>query len=146
MSTDMDRVPRGQAHRPEPRRFHPRGRSGEGRRRRAADGDSLTDLIGPSDARLDSSVIKSVSWAGGAAATMRRVWAEQHTDEPGRLRWREVKDRPSPGGLIRSPYDPKARYGAKCDLGWVGCKTHQTEPCDEDRPRRIVDARDGVGR
>jgi transposase len=70
--------------------------------------------------------------------TLRRVWAEQYTGEPGQLRWREVKDMPSPAGLISSPYDTDARYSTKREIQWVGYKAHLTETCDEDRPHLIV--------
>jgi transposase len=73
-----------------------------------------------------------------SVATLRRVWAEQYTGEPGQLRWREVKDMPSPAGLISSPYDTDARYSTKRTVEWVGYKAHFTETCDEDRPRLIV--------
>ena len=52
----------------------------------------------------------------------------------GALRWREVKDMPSPAGLISSPYDPEARYSTKRSVEWVGYKVHLTETCDDDRP------------
>jgi transposase len=41
---------------------------------------------------------------------LRRVWAEQYVEVEGTLRWREVKDMPSPAELIASPYDSEARY------------------------------------
>ena len=44
-----------------------------------------------------------------AVGTLRRVWAEQGTGDPGQLHWREVKDMPAPVELISSPYDPEAR-------------------------------------
>jgi transposase len=70
--------------------------------------------------------------------TLRRVWAEQYTGDPGQLRWREVKDMPSPAGLISSPYDVEARYSTKREMEWVWYKIHMTETCDEDRPHLIV--------
>ena len=48
------------------------------------------------------------------------------------MRWREVKDMPSPAGLISSPYDTDARYSTKRDVEWVGYKVHLTETCDAD--------------
>ena len=70
--------------------------------------------------------------------TLRRLWAEQYTGEPGHLRWREVKDIPSPAGLIRSPYDTEARYSTKRETKWVGYKVHLTETCDEGTSHLIV--------
>ena len=41
---------------------------------------------------------------------MRRVWAEQYTGDPGQLRWREVKDMPSPAELIARLGGPVFAY------------------------------------
>jgi len=54
------------------------------------------------------------------------------------LRWRDVKDMPSPAGLISSPYDIDARYSTKREVHWVGYKAHLTETCEADRPHLIV--------
>ena len=64
----------------------------------AADGERLLAAV---DAATDQPVLVQLP----AVVTLRRVWAEQYTGDPGRLRWREVKDMPSPAGLISSPYD-----------------------------------------
>jgi transposase len=69
---------------------------------------------------------------------LRRAWAEQYAGDPGQLRWREVKDMPSPAGLISSPYDTDARSSTKRDVEWVGYKARLAETCDEDRPHLIV--------
>jgi transposase len=97
----------------------------------AADGERLLAAL---DAATDQPVLVQLP----AVVTLRRVWAEQYTGDPGRLRWREVKDMPSPAGLISSPYDVEARYSTKRDVEWVGYKAHLTETCDEDRPHLIV--------
>jgi transposase len=97
----------------------------------AADGERLLAAV---DAATDQPVLVQLP----AVVTLRRVWAEQYTGDPGRLRWREVKDMPSPAGLISSPYDVEARYSTKRDVEWVGYKAHLTETCDEDRPHLIV--------
>lgn len=73
-----------------------------------------------------------------AVVLLRRLWSEQFTGEPGHLRWREVKDMPSPAGLLSSPYDSDARYSTKQGKEWVGYKVHFTETCDSDRPSLIV--------
>jgi transposase len=70
--------------------------------------------------------------------TLRRVWVEQYTGDPGQWRWRAVKDMPSPAELISSPYDPEARHSTKRDVEWVGYKVHLTETCDEEMPHLIV--------
>lgn len=97
----------------------------------AADGERLLAAV---DAATDQAVLAQVP----AVVTLRRVWAEQYTGAPGQLRWREVKNMPSPAGLISSPYDTDARYSTKREMQWVGYKAHLTETCDEDRPHLIV--------
>src|SRR5512135_3293943 len=97
----------------------------------AADGEKLLAAL---DTATDQPWLAQVA----AVVTLRRVWAEQYTGEPGQLRWREVKDMPSPAELISSPYDPEARYSTKREVEWVGYKVHLTETCDEERPHLIV--------
>jgi len=97
----------------------------------AADGEQLLAVV---DAASDQPLLAELP----AVVTLRRVWAEQYTGEPGQLRWREVKDMPSPAGLISSPYDTDARYSTKREMQWVGYKAHFTETCDADRPHLIV--------
>src|SRR4051812_907855 len=97
----------------------------------AADGERLLAAV---DAASDQPVLAQLP----AVVTLRRLWAEQYTGAPGQLRWREVKDMPSPAGLISSPYDTDARYSTKREMNWVGYKAHLTETCDADRPHLIV--------
>jgi len=97
----------------------------------AADGERLLAAV---DAASDQPELAQIP----TVVTLRRVWAEQYTGAPGQLRLREVKDMPSPAGLISLPYDTDARYSTKRDVEWVGYKAHLTETCDEDRPHLIV--------
>jgi transposase len=97
----------------------------------AADGERLLAAV---DAARDQPELAQLP----SVVTLRRVWAEQYTGAPGQLRWREVKDMPSPAGLISSPYDTDARYSTKRGMEWVGYKVHFTETCDTDRPHLIV--------
>jgi transposase len=97
----------------------------------AADGEKLLAAV---DAATDQPLLTQIP----AVLTLRRVWAEQYTGDPGQLRWREVKDMPSPAELISSPYDPEARYSTKREMEWVGYKVHLTETCDEEKPHLIV--------
>src|SRR3954451_5732793 len=97
----------------------------------AADGEQLLAAI---NAATDQPLLVQIP----TVVTLRRVWSEQYTGEPGQLRWREARDMPSPAGLISSPYDTDARYSTKRDVEWVGYKAHLTETCDEDRPHLIV--------
>ena len=96
-----------------------------------ADGQTLLTAI---DAAVDQPWLRQVP----AVQTLRQVWAEQYTDVNGTLRWREVKDMPSPAELIASPYDPEARYSTKRAVEWVGYKVHLTETCDEGLPHLRV--------
>jgi transposase len=73
-----------------------------------------------------------------AVKTLRDVWAEQYTDPPGPLRWRELPEMPAPADLIASPYDPEARYSTKRGSAWVGYKVHITETCDPEHPHLIT--------
>lgn len=73
-----------------------------------------------------------------AIKTLRQVWSEQYVVVDDKLRFRDVKDMPSPADLIVSPYDTEARYSTKREVEWVGYKVHITETCDEDTPRLIV--------
>jgi transposase len=68
----------------------------------AADGEKLLAAL---DAATDHPWLAQMP----AVVILRRVWAEQSTGDPGQLRWREVKDMPSPADLISSPYDSEAR-------------------------------------
>jgi len=97
----------------------------------ASDGEKL---LGAIDAATDQPILAQVA----AVLTLRRLWDEQYTGIPGKLRWREVKEMPSPAGLLSSPYDTEARYSTKRDLNWVGYKVHLTETCDESTPHLIV--------
>jgi transposase len=73
-----------------------------------------------------------------AVKTLRNVWAEQYTDPPGPLRWREMHEMPAPADLIASPYDLEARYSTKRSSAWVGYKVHITETCDPEQPHLIT--------
>jgi transposase len=97
----------------------------------AADGEKLLAAI---DAATDQPWLAQIP----AVVTLRRVWAEQYTGDPGQLRWREVKEMPSPADLISSPYDTEARYSTKRDMNWVGYKGHLTETCEKELPHLIV--------
>ena len=97
----------------------------------AADGERLLAAI---EAVTDQPWLTQIS----SVMTLRHVWAEQYTGEPGQLRWREVKDMPSPAELISSPYDIEARYSTKRNVERVGYNVHLTETCDEQMPRLIV--------
>jgi transposase len=97
----------------------------------ASDGAKLLAAI---DAATDQPILAQVP----AVLTLRRLWAEQYTGTAGKLRWREVKEMPSPAGLLSSPYDTEARYSTKRDINWVGYKVHLTETCDEQQPHLIV--------
>jgi transposase len=96
-----------------------------------ADGFRLLQMI---DTTTDRPWLRDVP----AVHTLRRVWAEQYTDPPGPVRWREVKDLAPVAELIASPYDIDARWSTKRSVEWVGYKVHLTETCDADLPRLIT--------
>ena len=106
-----------------------------GRRQHAAligaDGQQLLQAI---DRAVDQPWLQQVP----AVQVLRQVWAEQYVTEAGGLRWREVKEIPTPAEMISSPYDPEARYSSKRSVDWVGYKVHLTETGDPDRPHLIV--------
>jgi len=89
----------------------------------AADGQLLLHTI---DAAVEQPWLQHIP----AVQVLRQVWAEQYVGEGGRLRWREVKEIPTPSEMISSPYDPEARYSSKRSVEWVGYKVHLTETCD----------------
>ena len=64
------------------------------------------------------------AWLGEIPAVqgLRQVWTQQFyavaPDAP--MRWRNAKALPPAPVLIRSPYDPEARYSKKRETEWVG--------------------------
>lgn len=76
-----------------------------------------------------------------AVQVLRQVWVHQFyaatDDQP--VRWRVAEDLPPATCLIRTPYDPDARYSKKRDTEWTGYKVHLTETCDDDVPNLITD-------
>jgi transposase len=56
-----------------------------------------------------------------ALQILRQVWAEQYTDPPGPITFREKKDLGSSADLIVSPYDTEAllTHQARYGLDWV---------------------------
>ena len=97
----------------------------------AADGLLLLQAV---EAAVDQPWLQHVP----AVQVLREVWAQQYVAEGGRLRWREVKEIPTPAKMISSPYDPEARYSSKRSVDWVGYKVHFTETCDSDMPNLIT--------
>jgi transposase len=108
----------------------------------AAAREALAATIGADGRRLLQAVEAAMDllWLQQVPAvqTLRQVWAEQYTDPPGPLRWREVKERVASAELIASPYDPEARYCTKRGVEWVGYKVHLTETCDDGQPHLIT--------
>jgi transposase len=96
-----------------------------------ADGKKLLQAIEASEARTAFIKLDAVN-------ILQRVWEEQFIEADGKLRFREVKEMPSPATLITSPYDPEAQYSTKRGESWVGYKVHFTESCDSDALRLIT--------
>ena len=93
----------------------------------AADGQYLLQMI---DRAVEQPWLQQVP----AVQVLRQVWVEQYVSEAGALRWREVKEIPTPAEMISSPYHPEARYTSKRSVDWVGYKVHLTETCDPEGP------------
>ena len=74
-----------------------------------------------------------------AIVTLRQVWADQFTGDPGSLRFKEGKERTPSSKSISSPYDVEARYSTKRDMSWIGYKVHLTETCNRNLPNLITD-------
>jgi transposase len=73
-----------------------------------------------------------------AIEILRQVWAEQYTDPPGPITFRDKKDLGSAADLIVSPYDTEARFSTKRGMDWIGYKVHFTETCDEENAHLIT--------
>lgn len=73
-----------------------------------------------------------------AIQILRRVWAEQYSDPPEPIRFREKKDIGSAADLMVSPYDTEARFSTKRGMDWIGYKVHFTETCDEESAHLIT--------
>ena len=106
--------------------------------------EALANTIGGDGFTLMDAIYAppSPSWLRELPAieTLRQVWIQQfyppHSD--GSVQWRAVKDMPSSGHSIHSPYDLEARYSNKRSMDWVGYKAHLTEICDDESPRIIT--------
>src|SRR6266700_3789806 len=96
-----------------------------------ADSQLLLDAV---DAAVELPWLREVP----AVRVLRQLWAEQYINDAGTLRWREVKEIPTPADMISSPYDAEARYSSKRSVEWVGYKVHLTESCDADTPHLIT--------
>jgi transposase len=96
-----------------------------------SDGKRLLQAIAISDERESLGKLDAVT-------LLERMWEEQFVEENGQLRFREVREMPSPANLITSPYDHEARFSTKRGESWVGYKVHLTESCDDDLPRLIT--------
>ncbi len=92
------------------------------------------DLLAAVDAAAELPQLRALP----AIEILRQVWAEQYTDPPGPITFREKKDLGSSADLIVSPYDTEARFSTKRGMDWIGYKVHFTETCDEERARLIT--------
>lgn len=104
--------------------------------------EALVNLIGQDGQYLLACIEQAVDlpWLTEVPAVqiLKQVWDQQYTVEAGQIRHRELKEMPSVGEWVRSPFDPEARFGKKRSRHWVGYKVHLTETCDEDRPHLIT--------
>jgi hypothetical protein len=79
----------------------------------------------------------SASWLQHVPAVevLRRVWDEQYRAEAGVLRWREVKEIPTPSEMISSPYDTDARYSSKRSVDCITIVYGNAGPTTCSNPR-----------
>jgi hypothetical protein len=101
----------------------------------ARDGDGRLEAVGDSAAP---------GWLRGlpAADTLRPVLLQRSTRTVTGAKEvvRRREKAPAGGGLppghtrTASPYGTDARWGAKRDTCWLGCKLHTTEACDDPHP------------
>jgi transposase len=75
-----------------------------------------------------------------AIRTLRQVWAQQYNQGRGGPRLRSGKELPPAAELIRTPYDPEARWSVKRQMEWTGYTKHLTETCDDDLPHLLTSA------
>ncbi len=73
-----------------------------------------------------------------AIEILRQVWLQQFYVEKGSVQLRSPNNCPPIPLVIRSPYDPEARYGNKRTQTWTGYKVHLSETCDADAPHLIT--------
>jgi transposase len=73
-----------------------------------------------------------------AVEILRQVWGQQFWRDDEQVRWRDVKQMPTVGEWIRSPFDIEARYCTKRSMGWVGYKVHLSETCDDEQAHLIT--------
>jgi len=88
----------------------------------AAIGADCQQLLEAIDAAVEQQWLQKVP----AVQVLRQLWGEQYITDAGSLRWREVKEIPTPAEMISSPYDAEARYSSKRSVEWVGYKVHLT--------------------
>src|SRR5215472_5757636 len=96
-------------------------------KRRATNGRDGLALLAAVDAAGELPQLRALP----AVEILRQVWAEQYTDPPGPIAFRDKKDLGSSADLIVSPYETEARFSTKRGMDWIGYKVHFTETCDE---------------
>lgn len=78
-----------------------------------------------------------------AIQTLRTVWEQQYTVGDGGPRLRPGTAMPPAADVIRTPYDPEARWSVKRETEWTGYLVHLTETCDADGPELITSVETG---
>jgi transposase len=66
-----------------------------------------------------------------AIRTLRRVWEQQYVSGDDGPRFRPTTALPPAAEVIRTPYDPDARWSVRRETEWTGYTVHLTETCDE---------------
>lgn len=75
-----------------------------------------------------------------AIRTLRQIWDQQYDTSGQSPRLRSGHEMPPAADLIRTPYDPEARWSVKRETEWTGYMSHLTETCDEDLPHLLTSA------
>lgn len=73
-----------------------------------------------------------------AVEVLRQVWVQQYYIQDDQVHFRQAENLPPAERLIRSPYDPQARFSCKRQTEWTGYKVHLTETCGTDEPHLIT--------
>lgn len=69
---------------------------------------------------------------------LRQVWAQQYRQSDDGPRLRPGPELDPAATLVRSPYDPEARWSVKRETEWTGYTVHLTETCEPQAVRLIT--------
>jgi transposase len=73
-----------------------------------------------------------------AVEILRQVWVQQYYQQDDQITWRALDNVPPSERIIKSPYDPEARFSIQRQTEWLGYKALLTETREEDFPHWIT--------